>query len=125
MSNPNLVVIPSQIAGRGVITTQDIQKGEIIEICPVIVLLEKEMKLIHQTKLHDYYFNWEDNGCAICLGLGSIYNHARQPNADYQMDYKNQTIDFYCIRDIAAGEEITVSYLHTNKNERKLWFEVS
>lgn len=124
MSNPNLVVIPSDIAGRGIITTESIHKGEIIEICPVIIIPEKEVSLIHQTHLHDYYFSWQNNECAICLGYGSIYNHARQPNADYKMDYKNQTIDFFCIKDIPAGEEITVSYLHTNRNEDKLWFDV-
>jgi len=125
MSNPNLVVIPSEIEGRGVISTDFIQAGEIIEICPVIIVPKQEVKLIHQTTLHDYYFNWKNGKCAICLGLGSIYNHARQPNADYKMDYENRTIDFYSIRPIAAGEEITVSYLHSNKKEGELWFEVN
>ncbi|MEL7022018.1 MAG: SET domain-containing protein [Bacteroidota bacterium] len=124
MTNPNLIVVPSDIEGRGVITTQCISKGEIIEICPVIVLPEKDVKLIHQTKLHDYYFDWRNGKCAICLGLGSIYNHARQPNADYRMDYVNRTIDFYCIQDIDAGEEITVSYIHDNLQEQQLWFDV-
>ena len=101
MSNPNLVVVPSEIAGRGIITTRRITAGDMIEICPIIILLEVDKKIIHQTRLHDYYFDWEDNGCAICLGYGSIYNHARQPNADYKMDYVNQTIDFFCIKNFS------------------------
>lgn len=125
MRNPHLLVIPSDISGRGIITTEDIKAGDMIEICPVIILSQEDLKLIHQTHLHDYYFMWDKGKCAIALGYGSIYNHARQPNADYKMDFENQSIDVFCIKDIDAGEEITVSYLHAaKKDEKSLWFEV-
>ena len=46
----------------------------------------------------------------LALGCGSLFNHARAPSVDYRVDFKNATIRFYAARDIAAGEELTISY---------------
>ena len=72
----------------------------------------KEMKIIDDTVLYNYYFLWGANQkkCAICLGYGSLYNHDYHPNARYELDLANKTIDFFCIKEIEAGEEITVNY---------------
>jgi SET domain-containing protein len=111
--------------GRAIYTAQPIPKGSSIESCPVIVLSAVDTKRIHQTLLHDYYFLWGNEGqSAIALGFGSIYNHAIAPNTDYEMDKANESIDFFAIRDIAAGEEITISYTEGGTQRTKLWFEV-
>lgn len=119
---PALYVAPSPRGGRGVFTAEPLMAGSIIEICPVIVLPAADRAVIHNTHLHDYYFLWEDEQCAIALGYGSLYNHASVPNAEYGMDYEQLTIDVFCIRDIAAGEEITIDYISGGNERSELWF---
>lgn len=81
-----IYIAESPLGGRGVFTTEFIPVGTLIEIAPVIVLAEQDLKLIHDhTILHDYYFLWTDDGksAAIALGYGSLYNHSYMPNAEY------------------------------------------
>ncbi|HFA51273.1 MAG TPA: SET domain-containing protein-lysine N-methyltransferase [Bacteroidetes bacterium] len=121
----SLFIAPSNLGGRGVFTGEDIEEGALIEICPVIVLPEKELPIIHGTFLHDYYFLWgdEQKQCAIALGYGSLYNHSYQPNAKYLLDYEHRTIDFYCLKKIEAGEEILVNYNGEAHLQGKVWFD--
>ena len=88
MRNPTLYIAPSSIGGRGVFAGSPIQNGDLIEICPVIVLKEGEMELLDKTSLYDYYFLWGDEQtlCALALGFGSLYNHFAPSNADYFND---------------------------------------
>lgn len=119
---PSLYIGPSPRGGRGVFTSEDIEAGSMIEISPVVVLSAADLKLIHQTHLHDYYFMWEDGRCAIALGYGSLYNHASEPNADYGMDFDDHSISFYAIEPIEAGEEITINYIVGGDEQEELWF---
>lgn len=117
MPIPSLYINTSPISGRGVFTAEALANGAAIEIAPVIILSKADKDIIHQTHLHDYYFNWGENGlAAIALGFGSLYNHAADPNADYYMDFEGRTINFFACRDISAGEEITIDY------GERLWF---
>lgn len=122
---PFLFFGPSNLGGRGVFTSEPIQAGDLIEICPAIVLPEEQLPVIHGTKLHDYYFLWgdEQKECALALGFGSLYNHAYHPNAEYILDYEYNTIDFYAIDYIPAGEEITVNYNGLPFDETPVWFD--
>ena len=116
---------PSELHGTGVFASSFIPAGQIIEICPVLVFSKTELPHIRQTMLDDYYFDWGEEGdyFAICLGYGSLYNHEYEPNAEYGMDFTAQTIDFYAIKDIAPGDEITVNYNGEAGNLEKVWFE--
>ncbi len=122
---PNLLIAASGIHGKGVFTTSLIREGEIIEICPVIVIPTEDVTTIHQTILHDYYFIWgEDDSCAaLILGYGSIYNHAYEPNAEYYPDFQDNVLRVYALHDILPGEEITVNYNGDPSDPSKLWFE--
>ena len=122
---PSLFISPSELGGRGVFTGAPVEEGALIEICPVIVLPEKDLPIIHKTALHDYYFLWGDDQkkCAIALGNGSIYNHSYQPNAKYLLDYEHGTIDFYAIKNIEAGDEILVNYNGEAHIQTKVWFD--
>ncbi len=122
---PFIYVTISDLGGRGVFTSKPLEAGDLIEICHVIILPEKDLPVIHKTSLHDYYFLWGDDQeqCAIALGFGSLYNHNYHPNARYLLDYENETIDFYCVKDIAAGEEITVNYNGEPGDETPVWFD--
>lgn len=120
----SLYIAPSDDRGRGVFTASPIHAGDVIEVCPVIVIPKRELPIIHKTILHDYYFLWGDNleDCAIALGYGSMYNHELNPNANFILDLENMTIDIEAIQDIAAGEEITLNYHGEPGDESELWF---
>jgi len=121
---PGLYIAHCDGKGRGIFTTTPISEGEIIEICPIIKIPKFEMPIIHKTHLHDYYFLWgeELDECVIALGFGSLYNHELMPNANFILDLDNDTIDIQAIKDIEAGEEITLNYNGEPGCEDELWF---
>lgn len=123
--HPALYIAPSDLHGRGVFAAEAISEGEIIEICPVIVMPADQRDLIHNTDLHDYYFLWGENEqeIGIILGYGSIYNHAATPNAEYYPDYSADTLSIFCLKDIAPGEEITLNYNGNPDDQSAVWFE--
>lgn len=123
---PGLYIVPTEAKGRSVFCVRDILEGSIIEICPVIILNAADTEAIHKTGLHDYYFVWdiEQNTSAIALGYGSLYNHSENPNADFDILPETEEISFFALRDIPAGEEITIDYIASKDEGIKLWFEV-
>lgn len=111
---------------RGVFASANIKKGEIIEICPVIVVPIKDKKHIDKTFIYNYYFKWGSrNQPAIALGLGSLYNHSYQPNAEYDQKIKKRVIVFKAIKDIKKDEEILTNYNGEPKDQTPLWFKVT
>ncbi len=125
MRIPGLYITSSDLHGRGVFTGVDIPMDSLIEICPVLVLPAKDMDAIKGTMLYNYYFEWGEanDQPAIALGHGSIYNHSYKPNARYLADLEQETLSFYAIRNILAGEEITVNYLGLPGERGNVWFE--
>lgn len=113
----------SEIHGKGIFATKDIKKDEVIEVCPIIILNQEDTKIIDNTSLYNYYFGWRNNGSAIVLGYGSIYNHSYQPNARYNRDFINNNVIFIAIKPIRKGEEITVNYNGNPNSQEKVWFE--
>ncbi|OWY22254.1 SET domain-containing protein [Sphingobacteriales bacterium UPWRP_1] len=122
---PNIYVNISPGKGRGVFAAHPLKAGEIIEICPVLVLPPNNRPQIDNTKLYDYYFLWgeDQSEIAIALGYGSLYNHSYQPNAEYEADYDSNTLTFICYKDIDADEEITVNYNCDTDDDTPVWFD--
>ncbi len=124
---PNLYISHHPIKGRCVHCLEDIQEGSVIEICMLIILSKKDTKLIHQTRLYDYYFDWEDGkgSSAIALGYGSLYNHSYRPNAEPESLMDSNEIRITAIKNIPSGEEITINYQGSSKDsECLIWFDV-
>jgi SET domain-containing protein len=113
----------SNIHNRGVFCVEDIKKDEIIEISELIILNEKDSKIIDNTFLYNYYFSWKNNSSVICLGYGSLYNHSIKPNSKYIKDFENNKIIFIAIDNIKKGEEIFVNYNGIPESDKKVWFE--
>ena len=122
---PHLYIAPSTIDDRGVFSSQLVPKGSIIEICAVIVIPRDEMNHLKKTTLYNYYFDWdeESQSGAIALGYGSLYNHSYHPNTEYVLDYDTNTLEFHALKDIEAGEEITINYNGDPDDQEKVWFE--
>jgi len=111
--------------GRGVFTNEKIEKGTLIEIAPVIVMNAADKKLLDQTLLHDYIFEWGDDKshCAMALGWVPVYNHSYQSNCEYEMDFEMQTIAVKTMRDIKPGEELFINYNGDWDDAKPLWFD--
>ena len=111
--------------GRGVFTTEKIKKGTIVEEAPVIVMSHDDKVLVDQTLLHDYIFDWgnDKDKCCVALGFVSIYNHSYSSNCEYFMDFEEDTIQIKTVREIQAGEELTINYNGDWNDKKQVWFE--
>lgn len=120
-----LYIAETPSAGRGVFSRKMIEKDQVVEICPVIIIPKLELPIIHKTILHDYYFLWGEDldECAIALGYGSMYNHAVHPNADFILDFQAQTIEIFSVKHIHPGEQITINYHGESGDSSPLWFD--
>lgn len=111
--------------GRGVFTTEPIEPDTIIEISPVIVMEQQDRTHLDKTLLHDYIFEWgpQKDQCCMALGLVPMYNHSYASNCEYYMDFEEKMMMIKTVRDIAAGEELTINYNGDWNDEKKVWFE--
>lgn len=125
LQHPGLYIMETSFKGKGVFTSETIHEGDIIEVCHIIKIPTAELPIIHKTVLHDYYFLWGEDleEAVIALGFGSLYNHDVWSNADFILDLENDTIDIVAIKDIQAGEEITLNYQGEAGDETPLWFD--
>ncbi len=124
MMLPFLFIAPTESMGRGVYTSEDIAEGTIVEISPVVVMSAEERKLLDQTALHDYIFEWGDDNKQCCMAMGyvAVYNHSYKSNCEYVMDYPNQQISITTVKDIKKGEELLINYNGDWDDATPLWF---
>lgn len=100
--------------GRGVFASRSIAAGEIVEICP-IVLLEVDFKDLSKA-LQQRVFNWSNLAKSragvhgLALGYGSLYNHANPANLSYEAAADGQQLRFTAVRKIARDEELSINY---------------
>ncbi|TDX00728.1 SET domain-containing protein-lysine N-methyltransferase [Dinghuibacter silviterrae] len=120
-----LYIAPSEGRGRGVYTRDALPADTIVEVSPVLVLSGEERKLLDQTLLHDYIFEWgeQKDKCCVAWGFVSMYNHRSPSNCEYFMDYAEEIIFVKTVVPIAAGEELTINYNGTAENKDPVWFE--
>ena len=120
----SLYIAETTNRGRGVFTAEALHAGDVIEVCPVIIIPKENCpsstKLYYTITIFCGAKKLDD--CAIALGYGSLYNHELHPNANFILDLENLTIDIEAIRDIEAGEEITLNYHGEPGDESELWF---
>lgn len=108
--------------GRGVVATERIEKGELIEQAPVIPSPDGEW--VQKTRYKDYFFKWKGEDLALALGFGSLYNHSYAPNAIFYRNDDDLVIEFVALRTIEKGEEILVNYNGEPANKQGVWFRV-
>jgi SET domain-containing protein len=120
----------SKKKGRGAFAKKTIKKGTIIDIAPVIPLLNRDYNKIYSTKLSNYCFVWEDPKHkpefkkAIIFSICQFINHSYEPNAKYLYSYIGQVITFKAIKNIEKGEEITINYNGLVSDKSPVWFKV-
>jgi hypothetical protein len=126
MRLPSLYISETKGKGKGVYTSEPLEKGTLIEVAPVIVMPAKDRQLLDQTLLHDYIFEWgEDRSqCAMALGWIPVYNHAVPSNCEYFMDFEEKTMFLKTVIAIPEGSELTINYNGDYDNNQSVWFEV-
>lgn len=123
---PTLFLAQTATKGRGVFTKEHLDPMTTVEISSVLVMSAAERKLLDQTRLHDYIFEWGPNNeqCCVAWGYVSMYNHSYTANCEYFMDFDTETITVKTVKTIAAGEELTINYNGDWNDEKPIWFEV-
>lgn len=124
MIHPALYTAQSAEKGWGVFTTGFLAQDSVIEVSPVVVMTADERKLLDQTTLYNYIFEWEGDRCCMAMGLIPVYNHAYNSNCEYFQDYEEATIFIKTVRDIQPGEELTINYNGDFDDMKEVWFPV-
>jgi hypothetical protein len=98
---------------RGVFTPKDLQPGEIVEVCPVVLVPGPFASLPLQVQR--ITFPWglltgEGDAHAIAYGYGGIYNHANPANLRYAALADIGCLQFTAARAIQEGEELTINF---------------
>lgn len=109
----------SPISGRGVFAIRDIAQDEIIEVCPMVPLINRS-KYQLEPMIWRYCYTKPYCDCADCkkhgllffmvLGYGMIYNHQDDNNARMKLNYKELTAEVIALKPIKQGDEIFVNY---------------
>lgn len=111
--------------GRGVLAARAFAAGERIECAPVVVLPSVDSALLQGRLLDSYWFWWDAEHRALGLGCASLYNHACPANARFERDAAARTLTFTAVRNIAAGQEITINYHGEPDDASSVWFDLA
>jgi SET domain-containing protein len=100
--------------GRGVFAVSHIPADTLLFSGPVVLVPEEQCP--KGSVLDAYVFLWSavmEDGLgmnAVVLGLGTLLNHSKSPNVIVYFDQNPNRIDFYALRDIEPGEQLTQDY---------------
>jgi len=122
LTNNHIELKNSQIdnAGIGVFATKDFKKDEIIERCPILIMIPNSQM---DTVILKYSFAY-DCSCEICkkyggrfailpLGYGGMYNTSltkEESNIDYYININSKVMINYARKNIKQGEELLTFY---------------
>ncbi|MDR7133911.1 hypothetical protein J2X06_001095 [Lysobacter niastensis] len=98
--------------GRGVFASRPITEGEVVELCPALVLTQ--LRALPRA-LRNYVYCWSKlakgpPSSALALGYGSMYNHDNPSNLRYEALPDTGCMRFIAVRHIEAHEELTINY---------------
>jgi hypothetical protein len=115
LGNNRLEIRTDPAKGRGIFARVALAPGTLIEAAPIIVIPAGDCPTVDRTIFHDYYFHWDgdpdgEGSGALALGLLSLCNHSRRPNARVRRNFTWITLDLIALAPIAAGDEVTIDY---------------
>lgn len=111
--------------GRGLFATEPIVRDSLVLEAPILLIHGDERASLQATIVDDYVYEWDEDGtAALVLGHSSMCNHADAPNAFLWLIPDGPKAQLFALTDIAAGEEITVSYRADEAGQdAPLWFD--
>lgn len=92
-----------------VVAKTQFARGEIIEVCPLIILPEIS-KTVDRLKDIVFEIDKKKDEYGLVLGYGSLYGHSRKPNVDYAYNKRARHMFFIANRPIQLNEELTIDY---------------
>lgn len=112
--------------GRGLFATGPIAAETLLMEAPLLLIPGEQRRALQATIVDDYVYEWDEDGtAALVLGVSSMCNHDDDPNAFLWLVPDGLVGQLFAVRDIAEGEEITVSYrAEEGSQDDPLWFEV-
>ncbi len=126
MLEDKVEVRTSAVEGRGLFATETIAADTLVMEAPLLLIPAQERAALQATLVDDYVYEWDEQGtAALVLGVSSMCNHADDPNAFLWLVPDGLIAQLFTLREVAAGEEITVSYrAEEGSEDAPLWFEV-
>ena len=100
--------------GRGVFAVSHIPADTLLFSDPLMMVPEDQCP--KGSVLHAIVFFWSavmEDGLsrnAIVLGMGTVLNHSKFPNVIVYFKQNPDRVDFYALRDIEPGEQLTHDY---------------
>jgi SET domain-containing protein len=101
-----LYISRDESVGYGVFAKESIKSHAFIEIAPVVDFSPESRP---DENLMKHVVEWEGR-LAVALGWTMVYNHSDANNCAFSMNYFDKLIAIISIRDIEAGEQLTVNY---------------
>lgn len=112
--------------GRGIFATENIKANTKIHEAYFIKTKDAEVDLCPD--LAKYVFRYSKKYSALCLGLGSLFNHSSTPSVEafFSKNENGEIMEFWTVKDARAGEQLFISYggdnyafSHLLKKEKK------
>jgi hypothetical protein len=101
----------SEIDGRGVFATQDIEIG--VELTCEVMIFENNVECLKK-----WSYPWSKTHFSFCVGFGSFFNHSDNPNIKIKnIDKVNLTKTFVITKQVNKGDELLLYYNETFKNQ--------
>lgn len=114
--DPRLEVRWDEGFGHGVFAKESIPANAFVEVAPVVVFDQKE---VFGGNLMNYCMAWAGK-LAVGLGWTMVYNHGDDNNCEFSVNYHDSLMGIMTMRDIEAGEQLTVNYGPTWFSSRNL-----
>jgi SET domain-containing protein len=93
------------ITGHGVYARSGIPSGEFVEMAPVVVT----GTMPEDENLARYVIAWNGR-FGVPLGWTMLYNHSDKNSCAYSSNFHDSLLGIMTLREIAAGEQLTVNY---------------
>jgi SET domain-containing protein len=117
----NVIIKNTKKYGRGLYAARNLDKGEVVEIAPVVVLSQADSRIIGITKLTMYLFEWKNKDAGFALGYGSLFNHSKKENVSYEARFKTNDIVFTAIKKVKKGQQLFIDYGYDPIKEMKIY----
>lgn len=101
--------------GRGVYASKSIRKGEVIEICELLLIKKSEVP----PSLESYVYEHSPKMVALALGVGSLFNHSDTPCAEFYFDERKIHLVIRALKKIPSNQEITINYGYDDELKRR------
>jgi len=125
MISADVDIKPAGNKGRGMFAKKDIAANTVLEISPIIELNIKDRKIIEETILGHYIFEWGNSHRkgAMALGYVAMYNHSYDANCVYEMEFEEQRMTVKTCKPVKKGEQLFINYNAVPDDKKPVWFD--